>query len=337
MSEPMRLTISEIRRETAEAATFVFDDPHRDVGGVSGQHVVVRVAIDGQEHRRVFSLSSSPELGQAPSITVKRLPGGIVSTYFVERVTVGEMVEVEPAAGVFQVGIATENNRTYFAFMAGSGSVPVLSIVRTVLAKEPGSTCHVAYGNRTEGDVIFSGELGDLVAANPGRLTVTHVLSGAGDRIDHRFVNDYLMVHPPTSLDVRYLVSGPPGMNDVVVARLRSLGIMDVHVMVEHYLPPTREDSPVPYHGAIVRVEGSDETVEVPGGETILAALTRGEAPVVYACQSGVCGTCRAELVSGDVDEGLPFVLSDEERHRGVILTCVSRPLSAEVVVRLLG
>lgn len=337
MSEAHRLGISEIRPETDDAVTLVFNDPGTLIGGRSGQHVVVRVDIDGEEHRRVFSLSSSPELGHSPSITVKRLEGGVVSRYLVESARVGETLGLEPAAGVFSVGISPENRRSYFGFMAGSGSVPIVSMVRTILAVEHGSNLHLAYGNRRPQDVIFRDELDRLEATHPDRLSVTHLLSGDGNRIDHRFVNDWLMEHPPRSLDVRYLVSGPPGMNEGVEARLQSLGVEDRQIMIEHYLPPARQGAPQPFDGAVVRVEGGEEEAVVPAGETILAALARCGAPVVYACQSGVCGTCRAELVSGDVDEGFPFVLSDEERHRGVILTCVSRPLSAEVVVRLLG
>ena len=123
-------------------------------------------------------------------------------------------------------------------------------------------------------------------------------------------------------------------MNDAVEARLRSLGVEDRQIMIEHYLPPSRQNAPPPFDGAVVRAEGSGEEAVVPAGETILAALARCGAAVVYACQSGVCGTCRAELIAGEVDEGFPFVLTDDERRAGIILTCVARPLSPEVVVR---
>lgn len=328
------LTISGIRRETADAVTVTFHDPLGLVGGRAGQYVIVRVVIDEEEQRRVFSLSSTPELDQAPSITIKRLPGGLVSTHFVEQAAAGDVIGVEPASGTFGVGIAPGNRRTYFAFAAGSGIVPVMSILRSALNIEPRSVAHLAYGNRRRDDVIFAAELGALEAAHPARLTVTHVMSGRGSRIDYRFVDHFLVAHPPRTADVWYLLCGPPGMNRTVEARLRTLGVMDDRLRIEHYVPPSRDQAPAPYDGARVRVEGHDRSGLVAAGEVILGALDRMAAPVPYACRSGVCGTCRAQLVSGRVDPGVPFALTQHEQDSGVILTCVARPLSAEVVLR---
>ena len=330
------LTISDIRRETADAVTVTFHDPRGLVGGAAGQYVIVRVTIEAEEHRRVFSLSSSPELGQAPSITVKRLPGGLISGYFVEQAAVGDAIGVEPAAGTFEVGIAPGNRRTYFAFAAGSGIVPVMSILRAALNLESRSVVHLAYGNRRDEDIIFAAELETFMATHPDRLHVTHVMSGQGNRIDYRFVDWFLVTHPPRMADVWFLLCGPPDMNRSIEARLRTLGVMDDRLRVEHFVPPSRDQAPVPYDGARVRVEGHDPTALVSAGETLLAALDRATAPVLYACRSGVCGTCKAQLVSGQVDPGVPFALTDEEAESGLILTCVARPLTAEVVLRTL-
>ena len=329
------LTISTIRRETDDAVTIGFHDPAGWVGGSAGQYVIVRPIVEGREHRRVFSLSSTPELGAPPSITVKRLPGGLVSSYFVERAEVGDVIEVAPAAGNFDVGIDPGNRRTYFAFAAGSGIVPVMSILRGVLEIEPGSVVRLAYGNRRRKDVIFARELERLEAGHPVRLAVTHALSGRGRRIDYRFVDGFLVGNPPRTADVWYLLCGPPGMNRTVAARLRSLGVMDDRLRVEHYVPPGRDDAPAPYDGARVMVRGYGRSALVTGGESLLAALDRVAAPTPYACRSGVCGTCRARLVSGRVDPGVPFALTDEEQAAGIILTCVARPLTPEVVLSI--
>ena len=330
------LSIAEIRPETPDAVTAVFCDPGGRVGGSAGQYVIVRAAVGGEEHRRVFSLSSTPELGQAPSITVKRLPGGLVSAYFAERAGAGDPVGVEPPAGEFTAGIDPANRRTYYGFAAGSGIVPVMSILRGVLALEPQSTVRLAYGNRRPEDVIFASELEELAAAHPGRLTVDHALSGRGDRIDRRFVDRFLVAYPPATADVRYLLCGPPGMNRTVGARLRTLGVPDDRLLVEHYLPPDREEAPEPFDGALVRMDGGPSS-RAAAGESLLDALDRTAAPVFYACRSGVCGTCRAQLASGRVDPGVPFALTEEEQESGLILTCVSRPLSPEVVLRPAG
>ena len=328
------LKISAIRPETADTVTIAFDDPGRLVGGEAGQYVIVRVVVEGEEHRRVFSLSSTPELGQAPSITVKQLPHGVVSAYFRERAAVGDVIGMEPAAGGFGVGLARGNRRTYYAFAAGSGIVPVMSILRGALGVEPRSVVHLAYGNRWPSGVIFATELEQLLAAHPTRLTVDHVLSGYGNRIDYRLVDRFLVAHPPRAADVWYLLCGPPEMNRTIEARLRTLGVLEDRLRVEHYVPPSRDRAPVPYDGARVRVEGHDRSGLVGAGEVLLTALDRMAAPVLYACRSGVCGTCRAQLVSGKVDPGVPFALTENEQNSGVILTCVARPLSPEVVLR---
>ena len=332
--EVLPLRISSIRSETADAVTVTFDDPEGRIGGQAGQYVIVRVVIDGEEHRRVFSLGSTPELGTNPSITVKRLPGGLVSTYFVERAEQGEVIGLEPAAGSFGVGLAFDNRRTYYAFTAGSGIVPVMSILRGVLELEPGSVLYLAYGNRRQSDVIFGDELARFAVAYPDRLRVYHVLSAQGNRIDRRFVDHILVSHPPTTADVWYLVCGPPGMNRTVQARLLTLGVQEDRLAVEHYVPPSREDVPEPYRSAELRVEGLGTSGRVEAGEVLLSALDRMAAPIFYACRSGVCGTCKALLVSGRVDPGVPFALTDIEQESGVILTCVSRALSREVVLR---
>lgn len=338
MSEPERevlpLRIASIHRETAEAATITFDELGGRIGGRAGQYMIVRVRIEGEEHRRVFSLSSTPELDDPPSITVKRLPGGLVSAYLVERAEPGEVLHAEPAAGRFPVGLDPENRRVYYAFTAGSGIVPVMSILRGVLRIEPRSTVYLAYGNRRREDVIFAGELAELAGTYPNRLRVYHVLSGRGRRIDRLLVDRLLVDHPPVTADVWYLVCGPPGMNRIVEARLRTLGVPEDRLKIERYLPAGRDDAPTPYDGALLRVEGLEGCATVGAGEVLLSALDRLAAPIFYACRSGVCGTCKARLVSGRVDPGVPFALSEAEQEAGIILTCVSRALSPAVVVR---
>lgn len=331
------LCIARIRPVTVDAVTITFDDPDRVIGGSAGWYVIVRVMVEGEEHRRAFSLSSTPELAQPPAITVKRHPGGLVSRHLVERAREGDVVEVEPAvAGGFDVGISTGRRRTLYAFAAGSGIAPVMSIIRGVLALEEGSVVHLLYGNRTSGDSIFAGELATLASDHPGRLRVSRLFSGRGERIDHRAVDRFLTSRPPTTADVWYLVCGPRGMNRTVEARLRSLGTPDDRLLVERYQPPHRDGAPTPYDGALVRLEDHDHEGTAAAGDVLLDALGGPSSPLYYACRSGVCGTCRALLVTGDVDPGVPFALSEAEQGAGMVLTCVARPLSAEVVLRSL-
>ncbi len=331
------LRIARIRPVTADAVTITFDDPDQVIGGSAGWYVIVRVMVEGEEHRRAFSLSSTPELARSPAITVKRHSGGLVSRSLVERTREGDVVGVEPAAaGAFEMPISARRRRTLYGFAAGSGIVPIMSIIRGVLALEEGSVVHLLYGNRTPDNAIFTEELAALAADHPERFRVSRLFSVRGERIDHRAVDEFLMSGPPTTADVWYLVCGPPGMNRTVEARLRSLGAPDDRLLVERYQPPHRDGAPTPYAGALVRLEDHDHVGTAASGDVLLDALGGPASPLFYACRSGVCGTCRALLIAGEVDPGVPFALSEAEQAAGVVLTCVARPLSTEVVLRSL-
>ena len=331
------LRIARIRPVTADAVTVTFDDPGHVVGGSAGWYVIVRVMVDGEEHRRAFSLSSTPELGQPPAITVKRHPDGLVSRHLVERAREGDVVEAEPAAaGGFDVRVSTARRRTLYCFAAGSGIAPIMGVIRGVLALEEGSVVHLLYGNRAPRDAISAGELATMAADHADRFRLSCLFSSRGARIDHRAVDQFLTSRPPTTADVWYLVCGPQGMNRTVEARLRSLGAPDDRVLVERYQPPYREGAPAPYDGALVRLEDHDRGGRAAAGDVLLDALGGPSSPLQYACRSGVCGTCRALLVTGQVDPGVPFALTEVEQAAGVVLTCVARPLSAEVVLRSL-
>ncbi len=85
-----------------------------------------------------------------------------------------------------------------------------------------------------------------------------------------------------------------------------------------------------------ITLEGH-EPVPVEAGDTILAALLRAGLVFPFSCQAGNCGTCKCELVAGEVDL-LPYseqALSREERARGLILACRSQPWDDAVVRRL--
>ena len=331
------LRIARIDQVTADAVTITFDDPDRVIGGSAGWYVIVRVVVEGEEHRRAFSLSSTPELAQPPAITVKRHPGGLVSRHLVERARAGDVMGMEPAAaGAFNMGIGAGRRRTLYVFAAGSGIAPVMSIIRGVLAIEVGSVVHLLYGNRAPRDAVFAGELATLASEHPDGFRLSRLYSGRGERIDHRSVDQFLVSRPPTTADVWYLVCGPPGMNRTVEARLRSLGAPDDRLLVERYQPPYRDGAPTPYDGALVRMEDQDSGGRAAAGDVLLDALGGPSSPLYYACRSGVCGTCRALLVTGEVDPGVPFALAEAEQAAGVVLTCVARPLSAEVVLRSL-
>ncbi len=328
------LVVSRVVRETPDAVTVTFDDPHRRVGGWAGAYVLVEATVADRPHRRPFSLSSVPELGEAPAITVKRGPSGLVSRFLVEQVRAGDLLRVTPATGSFRADLDPNKSRTFFAFAAGSGITPVMSILRGVLSLEPGSAVRLAYGNRSASDTIFRSRLDELKDEHADRLKVSYFLSSQGHRIDRLAADAMLVSSPPVTADVWYMVCGPPGLNRIVEARLRYLGVPEDRLLVEHYLPPIRMNVPQPYGGARVALDDTGAVGVAKAGATLLDALGGPRSPLEFACRAGVCGTCRARLVKGEVDPGVPFALTEAEQKAGVVLTCIARATTPEVVLR---
>ena len=84
-------------------------------------------------------------------------------------------------------------------------------------------------------------------------------------------------------------------------------------------------------------LEGDERRIPVEAGDTILASLLRAGVPFPFSCQTGNCGTCKCELVSGEVHE-LDYsahTLPAAERARGVVLACRTEPRSDAVIRRI--
>jgi ring-1,2-phenylacetyl-CoA epoxidase subunit PaaE len=345
-----RLRVSAVDRLTADSAAVTFAVPEElaeEFRFAPGQHLTLRRVVDGQDLRRTYSVCSSAAGGPL-RVAVKRLPGGAFSSWVLDGLTAGEELEVLPPAGRF--GPRPEPGRAlrYGLVAAGSGITPVLSIAATVLDVEPDSHVVLVYGNRTSGDVMFLEELSDLKDRFPTRLQLLHVLSREeqesellSGRVDGPRLQRLLEVLPP--VDEWYLC-GPFGMVTDGRDALLAAGVPGDRVHVELFFAepaPRRERT----HAAgtpddatvTVLLHGRRTTVTVPkdGGPVLDAVLAvRADAP--YACRGGVCGTCRARCVSGEVEMDLNYALEPDEIAAGVVLTCQAHPLTDEVAIEFL-
>lgn len=349
MSTAHPLRVGEVRRETADAVTVVFDVPTDLVPryrGSAGQHVVVRLHIDGRDVRRPYSLSSSPETGAAPAITVKRTRDGYASVFITERLLAGDVVSVEPPAGNFVLGVSPANYRTYYLFAAGSGITPIMSHLRTIMHIEPKAHVRMAYANSRFDSIIFRDQLSEL-ATDP-RLSLVHHLSrgrrwnGAHaavhrGRMDADAVRMFMRSLPPVSQDCRYLVCGPPGFIEVIESALRVLGVPEDDILLERFAPPppTTSDDVVDDATASVTASGTTATASVPAGDSILTAMRANGADLPYACESGVCGTCIATLETGSVHMPVTFGLTREQIRSNLILLCQARPTTDTITATI--
>ena len=347
---PLRVQAVEQLTDDAVAITFaVPDDLRDDYVFAAGQHLTVRTTLDGEEVRRNYSICAPAPSGLL-RVAVKRLEGGAFSAWATSGLRPGDVVDVMTPTGRFTVPFDPANARHYCAFAAGSGITPVLSLVSTALEVEPESRVTLVYGNRTTASVMFLDELSDLKDRYPTRFRLVHVLSREphevelfSGRIDADKVRRLLgSLIPPGTVD-EWFLCGPFRMVEEVRELLLAEGVRREHVHMELFHvegePPrevvaTAADRDLGSSSVTVVLDGRSSTFDVPRGSTRIldaALMVRPDAP--YACKGGVCGTCRAKLVEGEVAMERSYALEQDEIDTGFVLACQSRPVSDTVLL----
>jgi ring-1,2-phenylacetyl-CoA epoxidase subunit PaaE len=346
------LRVASVERLTDEAVAITFevpDDLRADYAFTQGQHLTVRTEIDGAEVRRNYSICAPATSGRL-RIGVKRLAGGAFSGHATSALRMGDVVDVMTPTGRFYTALDPANAKHYCALAAGSGITPVLSIVSTVLDVEPESSVTLVYGNRTTASVMFLEELADLKDRHPTRFRLINVLSREpqevelfSGRIDADKVRALLAtLLPPDTVD-EWFLCGPFAMVEQARAVLTEagVGVRNVHTELFHVEGEApREVTVVDDERAegsstvTVTLDGRASTLQVPrAGTRILDAVLEVRADAPYACKGGVCGTCRAKLLTGEVAMDRNFALEPDEVEAGFVLACQSRPVTDDVVL----
>jgi len=348
------LTIREVRRETADAVSLAFAPPP-DLADVyryePGQYLTLRATIDGEDLRRSYSICAAPEDGEL-RVAVKKVAGGVFSSWINETAKPGDVIEVMTPTGRFGLQRHPGDGRVFVGFAAGSGITPILSILKGVLAREPNSRFFLFYGNRSSADVLFRDELDVLKDRHLSRLSVFHVLSreeqdlpALNGRLDGDKARLLLRSLIPAAMVDHAFVCGPTEMSADIEAALKELGFDDEQIHVERFVsalggrprvapPVTPSAAPAaPAHRATLIVDGKRREVPVAEGEAILDAALRAGMDLPYACKGGMCSTCRARLVEGTAEMATNYSLEPWELKAGFILTCQARATSASVTV----
>jgi ring-1,2-phenylacetyl-CoA epoxidase subunit PaaE len=347
------LTVSNIRQETPDCVSVAFEVPSdhsSEFTFVPGQYLTFKYMHEGEELRRSYSICSAPYENEL-RVAIKKVEGGIFSTYANEQLTEGTVLEAMPPMGNFVNDISKAGRHTYVAFGAGSGITPIISIIKTVLKNEDESTFTLVYGNQSFSSIIFREEIEALKNKYLNRFQVIHILSRERleselnyGRIDTEKCD--ALCKSLVSLEAldKAFICGPEQMIHAVKDYLMDHGLDKSKVKFELFTSATKigykttasaekvDESEL----CDITIKVDDRTVDFKlahEGFTILdAALAKG-ADLPYACKGGVCCTCKAKLIEGEVEMDVNYALEDDEVENGYILTCQSHPKSKKVVV----
>ena len=350
MQDFHKLKVLDTRSEIGgQAKTVMFDVPShlRDTfAWKPGQHLSFRFNIKGEEVRRSYSISSSPDTGEPLRITVKRVKGGLISNHINDTVKAGDVIDVMPPFGGFTLAGEQNARCTHYFFGAGSGITPLYAMMGSAMASQPQSVAYLAYGNVNEKSMLLGEEITALVDANPERLQVNHIFSKLGwlssadywrsGIIDKDAIEALITENPPYAQDTQYYICGPGGMNKAVKDVLMSLDVPATRIHMESYGGAAEVDDSVTGMAATAQIQlgGQTHQVAVAQGQTVLeAARAAGLAPP-FSCQSGVCGACSAKLSDGTVHMRARMALEDADVAKGQILTCQSVATSDKITVR---
>lgn len=344
------LRVAAVDRITDDAVAITFDVPDElraEFDFKAGQHLAVRATVAGDDVRRNYSICAPAGSGVL-RIGVKRLPDGVFSSYAMDRLQVGDSLEVFSPSGTFSPALDPAQAKHYGAVAAGSGITPILSILASALEMEPASQATLIFVNPTSAGIMFLEELEDLKNRYLERFQILHVLGHESQeaellsgRLDPERLTALLDAFGGSDVDAWFLC-GPLTLTDMVRDTLLARGVDPAAVHRELFhaeaLPPRRPrpttDEPREGFGVTVLLDGRGTTFTLaPDTETILDAARRLRSEIPFACKNGVCGTCRCKLTGGTVDMVQNYALEPDEVARGYVLACQSYPTSDGVVL----
>jgi ring-1,2-phenylacetyl-CoA epoxidase subunit PaaE len=352
MSKFETLQVKEVRQETADCVSIAFDVPETAASAFAfkqGQYITIKTTINGEEIRRSYSICSSP-LDNELRVAVKKVSGGVFSTWANEELKAGAMLEVMPPLGKFYTELDSSSKKQYVAFASGSGITPILSIIKTTLLTEPLSRFTLVYGNRNRHSIIFKEALESLKNKFMGQFSIVYILSREKTdapihfgRIDQeKFQQLYNTILQPASID-EYFLCGPEEMIFSVKNALEETGVDNKKIHFELFTTGAKVKKVSNTQSSNKQEVKSHITVKQDGvtfefdlgfeGESILDAALKNGADLPFACKGGVCCTCKAKLVEGEVDMDVNYGLEQEEIEHGFILTCQSHPRTENVLI----
>ena len=349
------LVVKDIVKETPDTISIVFEHPATGpIQYKSGQFLTLIAPVNGKEVRRSYSLCTSPFVDRDLAVTVKRVEGGLLSNWLADNLRKGARMKVMEPMGQFTTEYSADRKRHLIMFAGGSGITPMMSIIKSILTKEPNSIVSLIYCNRDIDSVIFKETLDEMQTRDEGRLHVIHVLDNApmnwqgySGLLNHEMLTKLFERIPDWGIEnTTYLMCGPEGMmknvdsllemrhipKDKVFKESFVQGIIDKDQKKEEIVTGKEE---LKEREVTIRYDGQEYKVMVPPDKGILESALDQGIDLPYSCQSGLCTACRGKALSGKVKLDEEEGLSQSERAEGYVLTCVGHPLTDDVVIEI--
>lgn len=350
MSQFHPLTVTDVRKTIRDAVVVTLRPENPEAFTFTqGQYLTFRRDFDGTELRRNYSICAGLDDGVL-QVGIKRVEGGAFSTFANEDLRPGDTLDAMPPMGNFHTPIEPESARHYLGFAGGSGITPILSILKTVLAREPQSRFTLVYANRAPNTIMFREELEDLKNRNMGRLTILHVLSSGDQDIDlfsGRIDAEKcaaLFRHWVDIADVdTAFICGPEPMMLTIAGALKDHGLAEERIRFELFgasqqgrlaqarLAEAARDQPGT--DTTVIIDGTAHRFTLPAGKAVLDGALANDLDAPFACKAGVCSTCKAKVLEGEAEMIANHALEDYEVRAGFVLTCQCYALSDRLVL----
>jgi ring-1,2-phenylacetyl-CoA epoxidase subunit PaaE len=349
------LRIKKVEKETDECVSIEFDVPEelKEIFQFKqGQNLTIKKIFNGEELRRNYSICTSP-FDNKLKVAVKKSEGGVFSTWANQELKADDILEVLPPTGKFYTELNPSKKKNYVAFAAGSGITPILSIIKTTLITERKSEFTLVYGNRTKNSIIFKEELEALKDKFIDRFRIYHILSRelTDTEINNGRIDvDKLELLFSKLINIKicdeFFVCGPEEMIFCIKGYLEGKGIANDKIHFELFtVPGQKQTANDKRQSEILKEEGPKAKVSVKldgimfdfdlpyESESILDAALKQGADLPYACKGGVCTTCKAKLIEGQVSMDVNWGLEPDEVQKGYILTCQSHPQTDRIIV----
>jgi ring-1,2-phenylacetyl-CoA epoxidase subunit PaaE len=348
------LKVKKVQKETEDCVSITFDVPG-DLEELfqfrQGQSLTIKTILQGEEVRRTYSICSSP-FDKALRVAVKKVDGGIFSAYANNDLKPGDVLDVMPPVGKFYTDLDPSQKKNYIAFAAGSGITPVLSLIKTTLLTEPESSFTLVYGNKNKSTIIFKEELEAIKDKFIDRFRIYHILSREKSDAEINYgridVNKLELLSEKiialSQID-EFFLCGPEEMIFCIKGFLTGRGVSSDKIHFELFTIPGQKQSVKVQKNEVKPDQGprSRVSVKLDGimfdfelgfeGQSILDAALKQGADLPYACKGGVCTTCKARLLEGQVSMDVNWGLEPDEVENGFILTCQSHPKTEKVVI----